>query len=148
MPRPQKCRRVCREPKYDAFSPNGRKGTDCVELTVDEYEVIRLVDYEKNTHEQCSQIMNISRTTVTEIYESARYKLSDVLVNGRQLRIGGGNYHLCDGSAIKSCGKMCKRAVQLNGCMNSKMEKKGEGRAFLEGTPAQACGEHGCGKHE
>ena len=44
----------------------------------DEYEVIRLVDLEKKTHEQCSAQMDVSRTTVTEIYESARYKLAPV----------------------------------------------------------------------
>lgn len=65
-----------------------------VTMTVDEYEVIRLVDLEKCTHEQCAERMEISRTTVTEIYESARYKLADSVVNGKRLYISGGNYQL------------------------------------------------------
>ena len=81
--------------------------SDTVVLSLDEFEVIRLVDLEKQTHEQCAARMDISRTTVTEIYESARRKLADCLVNGKHLVISGGNYRFCDGSAGKYCGKRC-----------------------------------------
>ena len=47
MARPSRCRRVCEEPVFDRFAPCGRDGVEEVSLTVDEYEVIRLVDYEK-----------------------------------------------------------------------------------------------------
>lgn len=47
MARPSRCRRVCKEPVFDRFAPCGRDGVEEVSLTVDEYEVIRLVDYEK-----------------------------------------------------------------------------------------------------
>ena len=53
--------------------------------------MIRLVDYEKRTHEQCAQQMQISRTTVTEIYEKARFKVADAIVNGKPLLIGVGH---------------------------------------------------------
>ena len=59
-------------------------------LTLDEYETIRVIDLEKLTHEQCARQMDISRTTVTEIYESAREKIADSLVNGKTLVIAGG----------------------------------------------------------
>ncbi len=101
MPRRQRCRRICREPMFMDFSSDGHAIEDVVLLTVDEYEVIRLVDYAKKTHEQCAQSMNISRTTVTEIYEGARYKLADYIMNGKRLHIEGGNYRLCDG--VSSC---------------------------------------------
>ena len=109
MPRPRRSRRICMEPAYDGFSPLGIPCKEEVVLTLDEYEVIRLVDLEKLTHEQCARQMDISRTTVTEIYESAREKLADSLVHGKTLRILGGNYRLCDGSAIRYCQKKCKR---------------------------------------
>ena len=67
MPRPVRSRRICDEPKYQCFSPCEKKTSDIVILTLDEYEVIRLVDYEKMTHEQCAKQMDISRTTVTEM---------------------------------------------------------------------------------
>lgn len=99
MPRPQRSRRVCREPACSGFSPEGASGADDIVLSIDEFEVIRLVDLEKQTHEQCARRMDVSRTTVTEIYESAREKLAAALVGGRRLVIAGGNYHLCDGGA-------------------------------------------------
>lgn len=98
MPRPTKCRRICKEPEYDNFMPDGRGEADIVKLSVDEYEVIRLIDLEKQTHLQCAKLMDISRTTVTEIYETARFKMADCVVNGKVLQIEGGNYRLCDGS--------------------------------------------------
>lgn len=110
MARPSRCRRICTEPAYDSFSPEGISGETGVVLTLDEYEVIRLIDLEKLTHEQCAKRMDISRTTVTEIYETARRKLADCIVNGRQLLITGGNYRLCDGSAVCYCQKNCRKA--------------------------------------
>ena len=44
MPRPQRCRRVCREPDYVSFLPEGGEEGDAVSLYVDEFEVLRLVD--------------------------------------------------------------------------------------------------------
>lgn len=110
MARPIRCRRICFEPKYDSFAPCGAKNMEQVLLTVDEFEAIRLIDYEKRTHEQCARQMGISRTTVTEMYEKARTKIADCIVNGRMLCISGGNYALCDGSAWRCCGKKCDRA--------------------------------------
>ena len=110
MARPVRCRRICFEPKYDSFAPCGSEIMEQVLLTVDEFEAIRLIDYEKRTHEQCARQMGISRTTVTEMYEKARTKIADCIVNGRMLCISGGNYALCDGSAWRCCGKKCDRA--------------------------------------
>jgi len=84
-----------------------------VQLTVDEYETIRLVDLEKRTHEGSALLMGISRTTVTEIYERARFKLADCIVNGKQLLIAGGNYQLCNGSIRQCCGRKCDQARQI-----------------------------------
>ncbi|MGN1318195.1 MAG: DUF134 domain-containing protein [Lachnospirales bacterium] len=110
MARPIRCRRICLEPEYDGFKPEGLSKYDEIILSVDEYEVIRLIDYERKTHLQCAEQMGISRTTVTEIYEKARVKIADCIVNGKALKICGGNYKLCDGSAWKYCGKKCDRA--------------------------------------
>lgn len=109
MARPVRCRRVCAEPSCRSFGPQAETGVSEVVLTVDEYEVIRLVDYEKRTHEQCAAQMEISRTTVTEIYESARFKISDSLVNGKALVISGGHYRVCD--QTHKCGRNCQWAV-------------------------------------
>lgn len=126
MARPKKCRRVCQEPKYTVFLPDEVTKVETIDLTVDEYEVIRLVDYEKHTHEECAQIMSISRTTVTEIYESARLKISDAIVNGKKLSIRGGNYFICDGSVAKHCGKRCKKVMRVADSVKKEVCKKGE----------------------
>ena len=91
MARPRRCRRVCTEPDYLSFAPDGIPCGERVTLAVEEYEVIRLIDLEKLTHEQCAKQMDISRTTVTEIYESAREKIADCIVNGRPMEISGGS---------------------------------------------------------
>lgn len=108
MARPSRCRRVCSEPGCRGFAPRSETGAGESVLTVDEYEVIRLVDYEKRTHEQCAAQMEISRTTVTEIYENARFKIADSLVNGKALVIAGGHYRVCQGDRERGCGRSCQ----------------------------------------
>lgn len=72
-------------------------------LTVDEYEAVRLIDRQGFSQEECSAYMQVARSTVQSIYNSARKKLAEALVDGRSLRIEGGNYQLCDGSEVY-CG--------------------------------------------
>ena len=90
MPRPTKCRRIGQMPVYRAFSPEEAPNAPSVQMTVDEYETIKLLDGEGLTQEECAFRMCISRPTVTAIYDNARRKLADALVNGKQLLIVGG----------------------------------------------------------
>ena len=87
MPRPPRCRRICGAPQVDTFCPNGRKDAEPILLTLDEYEVIRLVDLEQQTHEKCATKMDISRSTVQEIYESARSKIAACLVHDHRRKL-------------------------------------------------------------
>jgi len=103
MPRPTKCRRVCQLPHNREFLPADGASAQAVVLTVDEYEAIRLIDHEGLSQEECSEWMQVARTTVQRIYESARKKLALVLVQGLPLRIQGGDFQLCDGRAA-GCG--------------------------------------------
>ncbi len=99
MPRPTKCRMICRLPRTLEFVPAKDGGEkEPVVLTVDEYETIRLIDREGLSQEQCSRRMQVARTTVQKIYDSARKKLAEALVNGRPLKIEGGEYRICSGS--------------------------------------------------
>ncbi len=66
-------------------------------LTIDEYECIRLMDKEGLSQEQASRRMQVARTTAQKIYDTARKKLADALVEGRPLHIQGGAYRICDG---------------------------------------------------
>lgn len=110
MPRPRKCRKVCRMPTAREFYPMGAasRGQEIV-LTVDEYEALRLIDRQGFSQEECGAYMQVARTTVQLIYNSARKKLADALVEGLPFRIEGGDYQLCDGKEeYCGCGG-CKR---------------------------------------
>lgn len=96
MPRPKKCRRICGPPCHDRFGPRGvSDGMPCVEMSLDEYETIRLIDLLGQTQEECGRQMEVARTTVQAMYDSARRKLADALVNGRDLHIRGGQVRIC-----------------------------------------------------
>ncbi len=77
-------------PVYRSFSPDDIEAGESIRMTVDEFETLRLLDHEGLTQEECAASMNIARTTVTSIYEKARKKIADALVNGKQLLITGG----------------------------------------------------------
>lgn len=111
MPRPRKCRRICSMPRNDGFEPisNNLAISGEVVLNIDEYEVIRLIDLEKLTHEQCAVQMGVSRTTITGIYDAARYKIADALINGKRLVVEGGEFILCEHSK-ECCGKGCRHS--------------------------------------
>lgn len=106
MPRPRKWRKVCCLPESTQFGPlNPFTDPDhFVSMTVEEYEAIRLIDLEGLTQEECADQMNIARTTVQRIYADARKKIAESLVLGKVLRIGGGDYRLCEGPG-NECGR-------------------------------------------
>ena len=104
MPRPRKCRRVCCLPWNASFGPVEERATEgTIVMSVDEYETIRLIDLMGFTQEECAAQMNVARTTVQGIYNDARKKLADVLVNAKGLVIRGGDYTLCE-SKEEACG--------------------------------------------
>ena len=94
MPRKQRCRWIEGYPDHWEFSPEEASNRDPIVMTLDEFETIRLLDREGMTQEQCAERMGVARTTVTAIYESARRKIAEALVDGKQLLIRGGNYRL------------------------------------------------------
>ena len=118
MPRPRKWRNVCCLPSTNRFGPlNGCiNGQEAIQMTVDEYETIRLIDLEGMNQEGCASQMGIARTTVQGIYLEARRKLAQALVEGRVLDIQGGDYQLCDGQnhccGKGGCHKRCMRQQQ------------------------------------
>jgi len=114
MPRPRKFRRVCCLPKVNEFAPiDINRGNEVIYMTVEEYETIRLMDLEGLSQEETAERMGVGRSTVQRIYEEARKKVADFIVNGKVLKIKGGDYSICDENNI-GC-KVCRRNGKKHG---------------------------------
>lgn len=110
MPRPRKQKIICSMPKCSVFGPRetGESGKPVI-LSVEEYETIRLIDYEGMDQAQCASELGVARSTVQRLYTDARSKIAQCLVSGRVLEISGGDYTLCpkhkDPSLCESCSR-------------------------------------------
>jgi len=100
MPRPKRCRMVGCHPKNNYYKPRGvpLAFLEEVVLAVDEYEGLRLADLEGLYQEDAAVKMGVSRQTFGRIIESAHRKVADALVNGKALRIEGGDFALPEGA--------------------------------------------------
>lgn len=111
MSRPRKCRWVVREPGVTFFKPQGisLKTLEHAQITVDELEALRLSDYEGLSHEVVAQQMKVSRPTVTRMLAKAHRAVADALVNGKAIRIEGGDYCL---EGLDACCPRCGQRLQ------------------------------------
>ena len=96
MVRPKKCRMVDAEPGVDYFKPRGIPLMELeeVELSVEEFEAIRLKDHEGNEQKKVAGQMGLSQPTLNRLLKSAHKKIAEALVNGKAIKIHGGNYSL------------------------------------------------------
>ncbi|WP_163711988.1 DUF134 domain-containing protein [Mangrovibacterium lignilyticum] len=93
MPRKKRDRRLLAPPSIKGLSVYGPKNrSEQVVLYFEEYEAIKLLDYENMTQEEAAVCMDVSRPTLTRIYESARNKVAQSMVEGKDLIIRGGNF--------------------------------------------------------
>jgi len=93
MARPVKCRRVCCGADSRCFHPIGKDPQKLprIEMTLDEMEAVKLLDYDGKYQEEAAKSMGVSRQTIGNIVESARYKIAGAILNGSLLSIKGGN---------------------------------------------------------
>lgn len=160
MPRPKNCRRIAALPSCSLFKPAGVPGRTLkkIELTVDEYEAVRLADYEGLYHQQAAQKMGISRQTFGRIVESGRKKVAKALVEGLALKIEGGEVEMAETRAFEcaDCGHIWEepfgtgRPAECPACQSKSIrraeeapvgEATGQGR-HRRGGPAR----HGAGR--
>ncbi len=108
MSRPEKERKISSSPVFTRFKPCGVpiSKIKTVNLTLDEFEAIRLADYLGMEHSEAAEMMNISRPTFTRLIEKARNKSAQFLIEGLSLVVEGGNVTF-EGNAIK-CPR-CKK---------------------------------------
>ena len=83
-------------PETNYFKPRGIPLSllEEVILAVDEFEAIRLADLEGFYQEQAAEKMNVSRQTFGRIIESAHKKVAEALVQGKALKIEGGEFEM------------------------------------------------------
>jgi uncharacterized protein len=108
-PRPFRLRKVSDPPSFSGFKPYGKKkntgNTETVFLLLEEYESMRLCDFEMLDQLQASDLMAVSRPTLTRIYARARKKVAEAFVLGKQIIIEGGKiYFDSEWFQCKSCG--------------------------------------------
>ena len=95
-PRPRKRRKVSNPPDIKGFKPFGgpkKAAGDMITLLYEEYEALRLCDYDHYNHLEASGFMEVSRPTFTRIYSSALKKLAKAFVEGRGVSIEGGHVY-------------------------------------------------------
>ena len=96
MPRKKCIRHIAGTLDITYYKPAGVPIHDLYETVIhlDEIEAIKLADLEKNYQEEAAKKMNISRQTFGRIIESAHQKIADALINGKAIKIEGGNVKL------------------------------------------------------
>ncbi|RLG12242.1 hypothetical protein DRN73_03190 [Candidatus Pacearchaeota archaeon] len=94
--RPRIRRRVRFIPDINYFKPAGVPMANLNEviLSVEEYEAVRLIDLENMPQDKAGKKMKISQPTLSRLLKSARKKLSDAIINGKAIKIQGGNYKM------------------------------------------------------
>jgi uncharacterized protein len=86
--RPKKLRSIKNLPKIVQFSPRGKPGRpEEIELTIDEFETIRLSDLENLCQIESAKSMQISQQTYSRILNRARKKIADALISGKIIKI-------------------------------------------------------------
>ncbi len=113
MVRPIKDRLVAFNPDVSYFKPRGIPLMELEEviLKVDECEAIRLADLMNLSHEEAGKQMGVSRATFGRIIQRARKNMADAVINGKAIRIEGGQYRLVDDVRLFFC-RRCSQTWQ------------------------------------
>ncbi len=98
MSRPARYRKIEYPPLIKGFNPIGVHANrkEEINLFLEEYEAIRLMDYEHLNQVEAAKRMDVSRPTLTRIYDSARKKLAMALVNSLRVVVSGGRVEFND----------------------------------------------------
>lgn len=105
MSRTPKNRLIQMAPHFCGFRPNGihrHRGAD-VTITFEEYEALKLCDYELLTQAEAAEMMKVSRPTFTRIYESVRRKVATAFAEGSNIRFEGGNVEIASWYKCNQC---------------------------------------------
>ncbi|RUT79234.1 DUF134 domain-containing protein [Ancylomarina longa] len=86
-------RKVVEPPHFKEYRPVGinLKRRQSIDLFYEEYEALKLADYDLLNHKEASELMGVSRPTFARIYESARRKIARALVETQTIKTVFGN---------------------------------------------------------
>ncbi|NMX22017.1 hypothetical protein C5S30_06220 [ANME-1 cluster archaeon GoMg4] len=117
MPGRRRCRCVGFQPHFLYFEPRSRfepgqgdetSSADMGEsiLKVEELESIRLKDHLRLSQEEAAERMGVSQPTFHRILSEAHRKIAEAFVEGRAIRIEGGNYVITKDEASVPSSKL------------------------------------------
>ena len=113
MPRPRKCRQIGFKPCHSQFIPDNNSN-DQIIISYEEVEALRLCDLMEMEQQEAADSMEVSRGTLQRILNEARKKMSDALVNGKTIRISGGDYIVNPNK--RKCGRNRCRQCRFESC--------------------------------
>jgi predicted DNA-binding protein (UPF0251 family) len=110
-PRPKRQRKLKEPPHITGFIPENEdfNPDNAIILLYEEYEALKLADYENLSQLEAAKRLDVSRPTFTRIYDSALKKVAKALVEQKRLLIGGGKvvfnekWYVCN-----NCGAVFK----------------------------------------
>jgi len=153
MPRPRCCRRIAGAPVCRVFKPAGRPTSTLEEvaLNLEEYEAIRLADFEGLYHEDAAKRMGVSRQTFGRTVAQARAKVARAIVLGCVLRVEEGGAEASPLATppaqreflCRACGRQwlepfgTGRPSACPGCGGGDLQRRGCAHAT---THRQSCG--------
>ena len=107
MVRPRRFRRVHLEPDVTFFKPAGIEMIDLEEVvvSVEEFEAVRLKDFEGLDQGDCAKKMNISQPTFHRLILSARKKIAEAIVKGKAIKIEGGHFKVSSAQKVCVCSE-------------------------------------------
>lgn len=173
MVRPKRFRKIFQKPQIRCFSPDSENDKEfvnpiSVKVAFDEFEAIRLRDYQNIKQHIAAEIMDVSQPTFHRILNSARGKIAKTLVEGKIIKIEGGDYVIDEKRyRCKNCGfewfnpkkeyKKCpncesedisieiNEGIQRPAGQQGTGRRQGYGRGAMGGGPPRACKCTNCG---
>jgi len=89
MPRPKRKRRLRGIPQAVFYKPQGipLRSLETVEISLEEFEALRLRYVQKLDQVQCAQQMQTSQSTFQRILSNTLESVSEAIVDGKAIRI-------------------------------------------------------------
>jgi len=141
--RPKKTRWIRCEPEERCFRPCCKplRLLQGVNMTLDEFEALRLADLSGLKQIDAARRMRVSRPTFTRILAAAHTKVADALVNIKAIRIGGGCCRITGRGRMSAAGSRSSteiRPATRTGSSPPTLSVVRSGRKMAHRSPALA----------